>query len=328
MIHTARHRCQTLRAFQPPSVSDGASFAHAATAECLFGLGYGPQNVQYMSQYWGLLSSVLTKLKIEFGEDVTAETSSALNQLTQLQGLMVSGTSRSVAATMHLQLPQLTKLSFVNLDSTTISLNCPLVKSLKLVCLGPLQEMSRLPDGLETLRLIQLAGGSVPLEQMLPVQGLKHLSHLGLQDCPGEASAVREAYIPSNLTSLDIYSEAWAQLLPSQPPWQALPCNLKRLSVKLPLDDGIPLVLEQLSNLEFLNLSHVGTGPMHLTQPLDPFLEMASLTRLSFSGDKDEPLELGKWTPAARRLLGLAERRALHMPQKASKHPAWFSMEY
>lgn len=236
-----------------------------------------------MSQYWGILSNVLTKLKIQFGEDITAETSSALNQLTQLQGLMVSGSSRSVAANIHLQLPQLTKLSLCTFGSSIVSLNCPLVKSLKLVFLGPLQEMSRLPDGVETLRLIQLAVGSVPLEQMLPVHGLKHLSHLGLQECPGDASVVREAYIPSNLTRLDAYSEAWRQLLPSHPPWQALPCNLRDLSVSLPLDSGIPLVLEQLSNLEVLSLCHVGTGPMHLTRPLDPFLEMGSLKKLTTS---------------------------------------------
>ena len=283
----------------------------AATAQCLFARGQGPHNPEYMFQYWGAMSACLTKLKLAFDQDVTAETSSALNQLAQLKGLLLEGVKVN-AATIHLQLPQLTKMTLSEFGSTTVSLDCPQPNDLKLIGLAPLQEINRLPEGIEYLTVDELAAGSMPIEQMLPAQGLQRLSHLALHDCPGNPMAVREAYVASTLVQLRI-DHPWAPLLPSQPPWQGLPCHLRFIALQHPLDDGIPLVLEQLRSLLSLEIYHVGPGPMHLTRPLDPFLDMARLYSICLSGDEREEQGFNRWTPAALGLLGLADRRIQHM---------------
>ena len=273
-----------------------------------------------MSQYWGSLSPFLTKLKLSFGEDVDSETSSTLNQLTQLQGLSLAGRGPSEnSADIHLELPRLTKLTLIGFEDTSLTLVCPKLRNLKLLCLGSIQEMNGMPKGLESLRLDDIGDGSVPFEQMLPEQGLKHLLHLDLIQCPGQPTTIRDAWSASILTSLNV-DRAWAPLMTFLPPWQGVPFNLQHVRLALPLDDGIPLVYEQLSGLISLTLQHVGEGPMHLTRPLDPFLDMTGLVNLALLGDsvRTEP---GRWTPAALRLLGLADRRLLLMHTVPSGSP-------
>ena len=198
--------------------TDGDALLLAATARSLFARGQGPHIPELMSQYWEAMSSLLTKLKMAFDDDVTAETTSALNQLTQLQGLLLEGTPENAAA-IHLQLPRLTKLTLSSFGVTTVSLDCPQLSNLKLLSLHPLAAMSKLPHGIQQLRLHTLGDGSVPLDQMIPPQGLRHLSRLCLDDCPGQPAIVREAYTASRLTSLSAGHE-WGPLLPSHPPWQ------------------------------------------------------------------------------------------------------------
>ena len=267
------------------------------------------------------MSSSLTKLKMAFREDIPPHLLPPLNQLTQLQGLLLEGLGRT-SATVPLQLPQLTKLTLKGFGSITVSLRCPQLKALKLLSLHRLQELRGMPDGVESLCLHTLGFGCVPLEQMLPAQGLKHLVQLRLQRCPGQLTRIREAYTPSNLTTL-LADETWTPLVPFQPPLQGLPCNLKQVLLCFPMHNGIPVVLEQLSNLESLRLFHIGPGQMHLTRSLDPFLDMLRLTVIALDGDWS-----GHWTPAALRLLGLAERRVLHKHKSAPLGTTCFSLTY
>lgn len=269
----------------------------------------GPQNPAYMFQYWGLLSNFLTKLKLVFMEDIHVETLSALNQLTRLQGCKLDGFGGNATA-VHLQLPELGKLTLEAFGRTAVSLHCPKLKSLKLLTVGPLGGLSGLPDGIEKLHLNGLQDGSVPVEQVLPAQGLKHLSHLGLLGCSGEPMVIRDAYVASRLVDLS-FGHQWAPLMAFQPLWQGMPLDLKYMYLEIPLDEGIPLVLEQLSNLERLALRHVGTGPMHLIRSLDPFLDMERLFCLQLLGPMVMEEELKCWTPAALRYSGLANRRIL-----------------
>ena len=279
-------------------------FAPAVTAQSLSAMGDGPQ---YMSQYWGVLSSFLTKLKLAFNADIGVETSSALNQLTQLKGLQMDGFGQT-AANLDLQLPQLAKLTLENFGSTFLSFNCPELKNLKLLSVCPLGGMSGLPDGLERLRFERLHTPSLNVEQMLPAQGLMHLSHLTLIQCPGQPTAVKDACIASNLVDLSV-DHHWAPLMAFQPPWQGVPFNLRNIYLEIPLDDGIPLVLEQLGNLESLVIRQHGAGPMHLTRDLDPFMDMRKLARIFFHGPG--PDRETCWTPDALKFLGLADRRIL-----------------
>ena len=273
-----------------------------------------------MSQYCAVLSDSLTKLKLACDTNVGVETLSALNQLTQLQGLLLSGSGQN-DATLDLQMPQLAKLTLENFGCTSVSLSCPKLKNLKLVFVGPVQEMSGLPDGMERFWLDLQQAGSVPFEQMLPTQ-LRHLSHLDLRRCPGQPFIVKDAYIASNLVDLSL-DHHWAPLMAFQQPWQGVPFNLRSVSLEIPLDDGIPLVLEQLSNLETLTLCHFGAGPMHLTRSLDPFMDMADLSNMLFSGPR--PGRDTCWTPAALRFLGLADRRVLRKHKLAGGYDFYTS---
>lgn len=72
-------------------------------------MGQGLHTPEYFFQYWGALSDFLTQLELTISEDITPETSLALNQLTQLQVLLLEG--RGESAAVQLQLPQLVKLT-------------------------------------------------------------------------------------------------------------------------------------------------------------------------------------------------------------------------
>lgn len=248
-----------------------------------------------------------------FNENVGPEMCSALSQLLQLQSLEMSGRYRiNPAAALHLQLPQLKRLLIEDFGSTTISLECPQLKVLMLFNLFPLHKFSGMPDVIETLQLEDLGIGSVPVEQMLPEQGLKRLTQLNLRSCPGEPNAVREACSINKVRSL-MLGHSWATLLLRQPISEDVHCNLKDLALWLPLNEGIPLALEQLTNLTRLGIQHVGAGLMHLTRCLDPFLDMKNLMFLDLRDYEHQQGEFGRWTPAALGLLGLADRRVLQM---------------
>lgn len=141
---------------------------------------------------------------------------------------------------------------------------------------------------------------------------------LDFTSCQGQPELFKDAYNANHLQTL--YTDhPWEALLPTRAPWQGLPCNLRNVCLRLPLDRGIPFVLEQLSRLERLNLVHAGDGPMHLDRPLDPFLNMRGLIFLTLGRAMHLPVQgVGLWTPAALRLLGMADRCILQMQRACS----------
>ena len=244
--------------------------------------GLAPHNPEYLSQYWQALSGSLTSLQMYHDKIVGTEMCSGLNHLTRLRCLELYGTKNAGhAATVHLQLPQLRMFTLSDFRSTTILLDCPRLFILQLVNLNPLHELNGVPGGITNLHLKDLGVGSVPVEQILLEQ--KHMSWLDLQGCPGK------------------------------PQWQDLPHSLEDLALRLPLNEGIPQALEQLTRLTRLVLAHVGADLMHLTRPLDAFLDMPSLVSLTLQTPRLQPGNSDWWTPAALRLLGLADRRVLHI---------------
>ena len=93
-----------------------------------------------------------------------------------------------------------------------------------------------------------------------------------------------------------------------------LSVSLQSLTLDLPLERGIPVFLEQLTNLRSLVAINMGRGTMHLDRPLTPFLDMMHLGALIFGGEPLGPILMGQshaWTPDALKFLGLASRRIL-----------------
>jgi len=144
------------------------------------------------------------------------------------------------------------------------------------------------------------------------------LIELDFTSCQGQPELFKDAYIANHLQTL--YTDhPWEALLPTRAPWQGLPCNLRNVCLRLPLDRGIPFVLEQLTRLERLNLFHAGDGPMHLDRPLDPFLNMRGLIFFTLGRVRHLPVQgVGLWTPAALRLLGMADMYILQMQRACS----------
>lgn len=101
----------------------------------------------------------------------------------------------------------------------------------------------------------------------------------------------------------------------------ALPHTLQALALHIPMDEGLPMALEQLTSLEILAITNQGGGCMHLDRPLTPFLEMVCLESFVFQGDWEHHrssanFESNNWTPDALRLLGMAQEQILqgHRP--------------
>ncbi len=78
------------------------------------------------------------------------------------------------------------------------------------------------------------------------------------------------------------------KLTPLRGPDCALPISLRALELHLPLEKGLPAVLERLTNLRELTVHNTGEMPMHLDRPLNPFLDMAGLESLTFCGQSPE----------------------------------------
>ena len=99
--------------------------------------------------------------------------------------------------------------------------------------------------------------------------------------------------------------------------WQAVPQTLQEVYIGLPLDEGIPRILEQLPNLISLLLKHSGQCRMHLDRPLDPFLDMPRLEKLELHYSWKQTLMDGThicmWTPLPLNFLGLADKRVMQM---------------
>ena len=282
-----------------------------------------------MPQYWATLATRLRHLEVLFEADLPEDMSSALSQLSNLCSLRLQGGDEDMGGRVYdghigLHLPMLKSVCLVNFENATVLLDCPKLAHLSLEDLCPLQAFSGLPCNLQSLCLRGLGAGSVPLETIFTSQELGKLKELEVIDCPGDPRNVSTCCFSSNLTSLRTSCDL-GLLFPTKAPWQGLLLSLIVLDIIMPMERGIPLVLEQLTSLEHLSISTLTSrSPMHLDRPLDALLNLPRLKSLIFRGDwmyrgllthdYDVMVDsFSNWTAPALVLLGLAQKRVLDM---------------
>ena len=286
----------------------------------------------FESAYWNSMSAVLTRLDLEVPiNTMTEEKSAALCQLTRLEHLMLSSEvvlafTDEIVATIILELPLLDQLELSGFGPALIRLNCPKLKEL---ILGSVFAMSfhGMPESIQDVKLV-LFDGSIPLKDILPLHSAKLLESLTIVEEPGlitDTEMIQQLCFNGKLKHLEVGSEKFDELdggfdgaaagaFSVQAPWQGIPQTLQVVILQLSLDKGIPKILEQLPNLKTLSLMHTERNCMHLDRPLNPFLDMPRLEQLRLEtywqrGYVDGAGVLCNWTPAALRLLGLAEKR-------------------
>ena len=300
----------------------------AATAEELFGSQEqaveGPHRYDIARSYWANLAGSLTVLSLRYQSPLGHATTSALNQLARLQKLSLVGAehSRTPSAGGHIDLamPQLESLTIARFLHVRVSLSCPLLQSLEMEDLRPLEALEGISQGIMRVWLGGLELGPLSLQDILHGHRLQNLTSLGIVMAPG---------LYDNPTTLELFRQVFRhgrlatlrtncpleKLAPLEGPGCPLPSSLQSLALDVPLGRGIPVFLEQLTNLRSLVAVHTGVGPMHLDRPLDPFLDMAHLRALIFgcadSGRSRQAESFSRWTPDALKFFGLASRRIL-----------------
>ena len=295
----------------------------AASAETLFGSQEPelprPHKDGMFTTYWASLAGNLTRLKLSFGHPVGGATISPLSQLTRLQSLSLQ--LNCWYADVELSLPQLKELEMVAVQHAWITLRCPQLKTLRVIHNIPLESIHGIPDGLEDLCLASALSSSdcsAMLHEIFCGQRLEQLRSLHVTMSPQSyessvaSQVIKQVLRKGRLTTLETNCPL-EQLTPLTGPQFALPTSLQLLHLHLPLERGIPLVLEQLTNLRGLDLEDTKKGPMHLTRSLDPFLDMKHLDWLSFEGKRIAGPEKAQtrfeWTQEALGFLALARTR-------------------
>lgn len=287
-------------------------------------------------QYWSSMSTVITCLSLAIQGKVTEDKSALLCQLTRLSRLVLRSLEPSTPsaeetdASIFLDLPLLERLHIFRSGASQVRLNCPKVDELILAGVA-LKSFSGMPSSIRIVRL-SLFQGSVPLKAIFPAHSAQQLQSLSTVEDPErvtEAETIRRLCLNGKLTHLRIEwaepqnnriaaAAATAGAFSLHAPWQAVPHTLQDVFLDLCLDKGIPRILEQLLNLTSLSLRHSKGNCLHLDRPLDPFLDMPRLKQLRLEsrwqpGGADGAGALRSWTPAALRLLGLAEKRLTEM---------------
>ena len=171
----------------------------------------------------------------------------------------------------------------------SILLGCPFLEVLGLIGLYPLQALQGIPQDIGKVALTSLGEGSISPQEVFAGQELEDLRVLVIvgwghiyQDSEA-LEVVKQVFRNGRLLSLTT-DYPLEKLTPLQGSECALPISLRVLELHLPLERGVPVILERLTNLRKLTVYHIGEGPMHLDRPLDPFLNMAGFKRLIFSG--------------------------------------------
>ena len=269
---------------------------------------------------------MLTHLELSTQEErLTEGTSTALCQLTRLLYLRLSSLSDTSARTkfgmVKLDLPLLQQLTIECLNLEAIHLKCPQLEELMLYSLL-VKSFSGMPDGVRKVHLHRTREW-VPFQEFLPVHSTTSLEDLAIEhDGPGftDAEAMKAVCLNGRLRCLKVdYAAAHAGAFSVRASWQAIPRTLQEVSLSLPLDEGIPRILEQLPNLTSLALKHSGQCRMHLDRPLDPFIDMPRLEKLELHSSWNLELMDGTrirmcmWTPLALGFLALAQKRIMQM---------------
>ena len=281
---------------------------------------------------------MLLKLLISRGT-LTVDMPAALCQLTRLTRLELHSVmdppqpAGDIIAPIFLDLPVLELLAIVGFGPIEVRLNCPKLQGLILRNIG-LKSFCGMPCSIHGVDL-SLLPGSVPLNAIFSAHSAKLLAYLSIVQDPEEVTdpeTVNRLCTNGSLKRLSIKSEetssecdgAAAGAFALHAPWQLVPQTLQDVCLDLPLDKGIPRVLEQLLSLEKLSLRHSKRTCMHLDRPLDPFLAMPRLEQLKLelrwqNADVHGGGTLLNWSPAALRFLGLAEKRIKGMQMTAPK---------
>ena len=297
----------------------------AATAEALSG-GQEPlaalpmpHRAGPLTPYWASLAGSLTRLGLTFDQSVGGATILPLNQLTRLQSLSLR--LHCWSADLELSFPQLRELDIVAVQHA-ITLMCPELRKFRLKNHAPLKSISGIPDEIEDLSLrssltSSLHDCSTFLHAAFLGRRLEQLKRLDVT-MPPEAykssvasQIIKQVLREGKLTAL-VTTCPLEQLTPLTRPQCALPTSLQRLKLYLPLERGIPVVLEQLTNLRCLTLIDTKQGPMHLDRSLDPFLNMKDLGCLRFLGypaASEHAQTRFEWTSEALGFLSLARIR-------------------
>lgn len=283
------------------------------------------------------MSSVLTRLELSIEqEELTVDMSATLCQLTRLQKLGLSADmdtyrdTKNSKATLTLSLPRLEELKIISIALELMCLRCPKLRELVLEEVA-LEDFDGMPDSIQKLRLD--LDDSVDLEVIVPAHSARMLEELLLLGIEGsdfsKPAAVQDLCLNGRLKCLRMtHASFHAGAFSVGAIWHAVPQTLQDVTLALPLNVGIPTILEQLPSLRTLSLTHSKCNHMHLDRPLDPFLDMPRLEMLElhsdWSGDlvddEGNPIVdtgMCRWTPLALRFLGLAEKRIKQM-QRAS----------
>ena len=300
----------------------------AAIAEALFSTGEETNPTQYtpdfQHQYWASLAGNLAHVHLRIGEHLGQETCAALNQLTRLQRLSLEAKHDfeqeepdAIEAQIDLHLPQLLYLFVADFNGATIALDCPSLEFLILGEFCALEAFTGLPASLKHLSLSCLGEDDdavVINDDFFASQQLVSLQSLTILNSRTDLAAVRESCFSSQLTKLQMSRCDPAELFPTEVPWAGLPYNLQILQLWFPLTDGLPVALEQLTNLRVLVFTRQSSSQaMKLTRPLAPFLDMPYLERLEFKDTMPYKANMCCWTPHSLKLLGMAHKRIIDM---------------
>ena len=296
----------------------------AAITEALLGSQEPTASIQHRNNfvdlYWAGMASSLTMLNLTYGFNIGPATTSALSQLTRLEELSLNGgmgTSENLRPSAHvsLSLPELWRLRIYDFAHVRLSLSCPQLRNLTLMRLSPLETLEGVPQGVVAVSLRDLAERALSLTEIFQGRPLERLEMLNLAgflpeiyDDPGVVELIKR---PFGNGKLDILSVGCPleKLTPLEGPQCALPNSLISLTLHLPLTRGLPVVLEQLTNLKSFTAINSEEGPMHLDRPLDAFLDMPRLEHLTFSQAPGRAGYVDRWTPCGLKFLGLASQR-------------------
>ena len=138
----------------------------------------------------------------------------------------------------------------------------------------------------------------MPLRDIFPVHSAKLLEKLTLHDekfASIDPAIVQELCLNGKLKLPQLNATA-SRAFSDSASWRAVPHTLQNITLELPLDKGIPRILEQLPRLTSLCLSHRSPNSAHLDRSLDPFLDLPRLGILELG--RGETCDLVRpWAP-------------------------------
>ena len=286
---------------------------------------FAAEQPKFESQYWHSMSTLLTRLDLEIEDHkLTEALCEDLCQLSKLQHLeilahMYHPAQPEIDAFVHLNLPLLQHLDVANFGPASVRLSCPRLSELVMEY-QTMKSFSGMPANIQEVSL-SLGRASASLKEIFPVHSGKFLEDLEIDELReglADPETVKELCLNGKLRWLKItYYDAAPGAFSMDASWQAIPETLQFVTLDIPLDEGIPPILEQLVSLRALSLTHNRNSRMHLDRPLDPFLDMPMLRQLQLHSDWQSTRAAGTgmcmWTPASLGLLGLARKRILQM---------------